>query len=114
MQSEDQKNLVLATLEDIKAKDIIALEVKTLTNITDYMVICSGTSSRHIKSMSEHIIKAAKEAKLHIIGIEGTELSEWILVDLGDVVVHIMLPEVRDFYQLEKLWGFDPLKSNEN
>lgn len=99
------QDLVIHTLEDYKALDITTLDVRELTDITDAMIICSGTSKRHLQTLSEQLVLNAKKNGLTPTGIEGTEQGEWILVDLVDVVVHIMLPETREFYSLEKLWS---------
>lgn len=96
---------ILHILDDSKAADIQTLDVRALTTITDTMIICSGTSARHVKAISDHILEGLKEHKKELLGVEGTVDSEWVLVDLGRMVVHIMLPQTRDFYQLEKLWG---------
>ncbi len=103
----DSSALVTMTkdvLDDMKAREVRVLDVSAITSITDYMVIASGTSRRHVKSIAERLVERAKAEGYTPIGVEGTEASEWVLVDLQDVVVHVMQPEVRDFYKLEKLW----------
>ncbi len=107
MQSEQLKNLVVESLEELKAVDLRVLELGDEVSIADFMVIASGTSNRHVKSLAETVQVKAKEAGQRPLGSEGADVGEWILVDLGDVVVHVMLPRVRDFYNLEKLWGDD-------
>jgi ribosome-associated protein len=99
------KKLVVDTLDKHKAIDIIALNVHKITSITDYMIICSATSNRHAKALANNVIVKAKENGCMPLGVEGERESEWILIDLIDVVVHIMLPQMREFYNLEKLWG---------
>lgn len=107
MQLEELKKLVIDTLEDLKAHDIRILDVRGKTSITDLMIIASGTSSTHVKSLAESVAFKAKDAGQQPLGSEGVSDGEWALVDLNDVVVHVMLPKVRDFYQLERLWGDD-------
>ena len=107
MQSKDLVALVEEALDDRKAVDMLTLEVGSLTSITDYMVIASGTSDRHVKSIADNVIEKAKAAGAEVLGLEGQEFGEWVLVDLTDVVVHIMQPRVREFYKLENLWNLD-------
>lgn len=98
-------DLAVASLEDLKAREIRVLDVSRMTPITDYMVIASGTSGRHVKSIADRLIEKARQAGHPPIGVEGVDAAEWVLVDLQDVVVHVMQPRVRDFYNLEKLWS---------
>ena len=91
-------------LEEYKAENIISLDVKNKSSVTDIMIIASGRSTRHVKSISDNIIKSLKKIKIKPLGIEGYSKSEWILIDFGDVLVHVMHPEAREFYALEKLW----------
>ncbi len=107
MQAEELRDLVIKTLEDLKARDIKVLDVRGKTSITDIMIIASGTSGRHVKSTAEAVAFQAKLAGVPPIGTEGVQDGEWALVDLNDVVVHVMQPKVRDFYQLERLWSMD-------
>ena len=100
-----RKKLVISALEDIKAHDIQAIDVHKLTAIFDWIVIASADSARQTKALSRHIRDALREAGVMIVGTEGEESGEWILVDAGDVVVHVMQPAVREYYNLEELWG---------
>ena len=111
---ERLQGIVRTALEDLKARDIVEIDVRGKTSVTDILYIVSGTSTRHVKSISDEVVRAAKLAGLPPIGVEGQREAEWVLVDLGDVVVHVLLPRARDFYGLERLWtvgdeGFETL-----
>ena len=97
--------LVMDALEELKGVDIRILDVGGLTSITDHMVIASGTSTRHVKSLADNVTRKTRQAGYRALGVEGEQAAEWVLVDLGDVVVHVMMPRVREFYALEKLWS---------
>lgn len=101
-------DLVTDALDDGKAEDIKAFDVSTLTSIADFMVIATGRSSRQVKALADRVADAARKKKVKPLGVEGEQTSEWVLVDLGDVIVHVMQPETRAFYQLEKLWDSAP------
>lgn len=105
MHSDELQKIAVGTLDELKARDIHVLDVRDKTSITDYMIIASGTSSRHVKSLIDAVSDACLKAGVRPIGVEGTQNAEWALADLGDVIVHVMLPAVRDFYNLDKLWG---------
>ncbi len=108
MNSETLTDLVVDALDDVKAKDIVRLDVRGMTTVTDYLVVASGTSNRHVKALVDNVAEKAKEAGHRAIGIEGEEGGEWVLLDLQDTLVHVMLPKVREFYNLEKLWSISP------
>ena len=90
--------------EELKARDVVEIDVIGKSSVTDFMVIASGTSSRHVKSIADEVVKFAKNLGIMPLGVEGEREAEWVLVDLGDVIVHVMLPRVREFYALERLW----------
>lgn len=104
MKEEEIKNLAVTALEDMKAVDLVVLDVRGKSSVTDFMIIVSGTSDRHVKAMANSVVVEMKKAGVKPLGVEGGNVGEWVLVDLADVIVHIMLPDVRDFYQIEKLW----------
>ena len=104
MQSEELVKLAISALEEIKAQDITTIDVRGKTSITDFMLIASGTSSRHVKSLVDNVLEKVKEQGVRPIGTEGMDTGEWALLDLGDIVVHVMLPTARQFYDLERLW----------
>ena len=95
----------LTALDELKAVDIVELDVRDRASFTDFMLFASGNSTRHVSAIADAVIEAARHATNPPLGIEGQDIAEWILVDLGDVIVHVMLPEVRAYYELEKLWG---------
>jgi ribosome-associated protein len=105
MQIEQLKQLVLNTLAELKARDVAVMDVRGKTVVTDYMILASGTSDRHVKAIAEAVAFRAKDAGEAPLGTEGVSEGEWALVDLNGVVVHVMLPKVRDYYNLERLWS---------
>ncbi|WP_226643077.1 ribosome silencing factor [Microbulbifer variabilis] len=102
------KDIALNALEDLKGKDIVALDVSEFSDVMDNLVICTGTSSRQVKSLADNVVEELKKEGVRPIGVEGKEQGEWVLVDYGDLVVHVMLADVRNFYDLEKLWSMTP------
>jgi ribosome-associated protein len=112
LQSKAAKAMVLTALENIKANDVVVLDVSPYASFTDYMVFASGTSSRHVSSIAGSVIDVAKKRNSPPLGVEGLDVGDWVLVDLGDVVVHVMLPATREFYELEKLWGEEMADAN--
>jgi ribosome-associated protein len=105
MQAEQLKSLVINALEDIKAEDIQVLDVTEMTDVTDIMIIATGKSSRQVKALANEVVMQAKAAGVQPLGVEGENVGEWALVDLGDVITHIMTPQTRLTYNLEKLWS---------
>jgi len=105
MQIEQLKRLILNVLGDMKAQDVWVMDVRSKTAVTDFMIVASGTSERHVKALAETVAFRAKDAGEPPLGTEGVREGEWALVDLNGLVVHIMLPKVRDFYSLERLWS---------
>ncbi len=113
MQTEALKNLVIDALDDLKAQEISEINVSKLTSVTDVMVIATGTSSRHIAALANNVQVTVKEAGVKPLGCEGDNGSDWVLLDLGDVVVHVMLAETRALYDLERLWSDLPRETSE-
>ncbi len=107
MTPELTRDLVLAALDDAKAQDVVVIDVTGKTSITDFMIITSGTSSRHLKTLTQSVMSHCKQAGCEILGSEGDSGSEWLLVDLGDVLLHAMLPQTRTYYNLESIWQVD-------
>jgi len=105
LQGKALQDFVIEKIEDLKGRDITCLNVAGKSSITDCMIVCSGNSKRHVQSIAEHVAQEVKQAGLAPLGIEGEDAGEWVLVDLGDLILHVMQDETRDFYQLEKLWG---------
>ena len=115
MNSEQIRDIVVEALEDLKGIDVKVLDVHGKTSVTDILVIASGNSGRQIRALANNVQEMVKERGITPLSSEGTHDSGWMLIDLGDVVVHVMLPETRDFYNLEKLWGEDaPDAENES
>ncbi|HSP59278.1 MAG TPA: ribosome silencing factor [Halomonas sp.] len=105
MHIDTLKTLAVNALEDLKAKDIVLLDVSRLTSVTDLMVIASGTSTRHVAALANNVVEKAKSAGQPPLGVEGENGSDWVLVDMGEIVLHVMLPETRQLYDLERLWA---------
>jgi ribosome-associated protein len=104
---EQLRDLVVDAIEDVKGVDIRVIDVQDKSNVTDIMIIASGNTARQVKALADNVVEKAKHAGVQPLGVEGEVHGEWALVDLGDIVVHIMQPAIRDFYNLEKLWGED-------
>ena len=104
------KTVVLDALDDMKALEVKFLDVRGLTDIADFMVIASGTSDRHVRSVAQRVVEKAKEAGFRPHGVEGQQDGDWVLIDLNEIIIHVMLPRVREFYGLEKLWDMTATK----
>jgi ribosome-associated protein len=107
LNSKELSKIVVDALDDMKGQSIRCINVEKLTAITDYMVIVTGSSNTHLKALADSVSKSVKEAGQEVVGVEGKLQSEWVLVDLGNVVVHLMLAPVRALYNLEELWNFE-------
>lgn len=113
MQVEQLKHLAQQALEDLKAHNIVELDVRETSSVTDYMLVASGTSSRQVSALATNLVTQLKQQGYTPLGIEGQEAGDWVLVDCGDLLVHIMQPQIRDFYDLEKLWGDFSLETSQ-
>lgn len=103
----DPIHIIKQALEDKKAEDLVTIDVRNLTSVCDNMVITSGKSTQQIRALAENVIEQAKENGIEVLGVEGMDHREWVLIDLGTIIVHIMLPETRQYYELEKLWSIE-------
>ena len=108
MNSDKLAELIVDALDDVKGQNIVKLDVKKMTTVTDYMIVASGTSNRHVQALVDNVAEKARAAGHRPIGMEGEDGGEWVLLDLEDALVHVMLPKVREFYNLEKLWSLNP------
>jgi len=113
MLNVELKDLVIQALEDVKGQEIICLDVSGQTDITDFMIVASGGTNRQVKALVNNVVEDAKKSGVIPIGVEGQEQGDWVLIDLADVIVHVMLPKVRQYYDLERLWSMTPSKSEE-
>ncbi|MDC9613865.1 ribosome silencing factor [Xenorhabdus khoisanae] len=105
LQGTELQQFVIDKLEDSKAQDIVSIDVRGKSSITDCMVICTGTSSRHLMSVADNLVDDCREAGIMPLGVEGQGISDWIVVDLGEIMVHVMQEDSRRMYELEKLWS---------
>lgn len=106
--SKNLNEVIVAALDDVKGQEIVQMDVKGMSDVTDTLIIVTGTSNRHVKSLANNVVVDAKAKGFNPIGVEGLETGEWVLADFGDIVVHVMLKTTRDFYALEKLWSKVP------
>ncbi|MDQ5909841.1 MAG: ribosome-associated protein [Pseudomonadota bacterium] len=107
MQLEVLQKIVVDAMEDVKAQDIRILDVRNIASFTDLMIVASGTSTRHVKSIADKVVEKCVAVGIRPLGVEGDQEAEWVLVDMNDIIIHVMLPQTRDFYNLEKLWSVD-------
>lgn len=114
MLNVELKDVVINALEDVKGEEIVCLDISEMTDISDFMVVVSGNSNRQVKALVNNVLEEARSAGVKPLGIEGQAQGEWVLIDLTDVIVHVMLPKVRDFYDLESLWNMRPGKVEGN
>jgi ribosome-associated protein len=104
-EADETLRVVLACLDDMKAEDITTIDLAGKTSIGDYMVVASGRSQRHVSAVADNVVEKVEEAGVHRVRVEGLKQSDWVLIDAGDVIVHVFRPEVRGFYNLEKMWS---------
>lgn len=112
MKSTKLRDLAVKALEDIKGQQVVVLDIKKISSFADYMIVVTGTSNRHVKSLADEVQKRSKAAGVEVRGMEGQLQSEWILLDLGDVIVHVMQAATRKLYDLESLWNMTPPAKN--
>jgi ribosome-associated protein len=105
LQGKALQDFIVDKIDDLKGQDIIAIDVQGKSSITDCMVICTGTSNRHVMSIAEHVVESVRKEGLDALGVKGINATDWIVVDLGEVIVHVMQEESRQLYELEKLWS---------
>lgn len=105
---QDLRDLAVAVLEDAKGQDLHIIDLSGRSSFADYMIVASGNSSRHVSAMADRLVLRVKQEGMQPLGVEGMEGGEWVLVDLADVIVHLMQPQTRAFYNLEKLWSAEP------
>ena len=105
LNTDKLQEIVIQALEDLKAENIKHLNLEGISGFTDRMVFASGNSNRHVKSIAQSVVEASKQAGVSPLGVEGEDIGDWVLVDLSDIVVHVMLPETREFYDIERLWS---------
>lgn len=105
MQGKALQDFVIDKIDDLKGQDIVSLNVQGKSSITDCMIICTGTSTRHVMSIADHVVQESRAAGMIPLGVEGQTVADWVVVDLGEVIVHVMQEESRQLYELEKLWG---------
>lgn len=105
---EAMESLILDSLDDDKAEEIVAIDLRGKSSVTDIMIIASGRSARHVNAIADHLVRALKEAGQGKVRVEGMQTCDWVLIDVGDIVVHLFRPEVRTFYNLEKMWTVEP------
>lgn len=111
MKADKLRDFAVKAIEDMKGQELVCLDIRKLSTIADYMLVVTGTSTRHVKSIADEVAKRVKEQGVTIKGMEGTAQAEWILLDLGDVIVHVMQAPIRKLYDLESLWSMSPAKS---
>lgn len=114
MQVKEICDLAKEALDALKAIDICVLDVQQLSSVMDYLIVASGTSNRHVKSLADNLLEQARQQNIKALGIEGEKEGQWVLVDLGDVVIHIMQPDIRAFYNLEKLWDRELVENDQS
>ncbi|MES2672711.1 MAG: ribosome silencing factor [Pseudomonadota bacterium] len=110
----DLNKAIITALENLKGKEIVTLDVHNLTDVMDTMIICSATSNRHSRSLAENMVLETKQQGFRALGVEGLDTGDWVLVDFGDTVVHVMQKETRDYYELEKLWSKVPVNREQS